>query len=172
MNKINKSDYSFSYSMKGVFIIDNNTQKKTKISIHTFNKATTIKGKFLGKSFVIKSVMETHFRLNKLGVRVRRNDTMERIVYVDNKKLGKLTTDFADIQVLNALAGIPKFQKLGDYKVVYFRPFFKKVELFKEKELIGYTKQNKKLFDLYAKNEDDLPLLLAITLATFDGSFL
>ena len=166
-----KSNYSFSYSTKGIFIIDNNTQKKSKVSFSRFNKSTTIKGKILNTKFVIKSVVETKIKLRS-HPHIQRNDTYERIVYLNDQKIGKLTRDFELIQGLNAIAGIPTIIRIGEYRIIYFHPYIRKIELFKGAELLGYTKKKKDTYDLYTKNEETIPLLLSLCLATFDSSIL
>ena len=59
---------------------------------------------------------------------------------------------------------------MDDYKVIYFHPYVRKIDLFKKSELIGYTKKNKDKYDLYTKDEETLPLLLTICLASFNSS--
>ena len=166
-----KSIYSFSYSSKGVFIIDNNSLKKTKISVSRFNKVTTIKGKILGTSFVVKSGVEKHFVLKDIP-HVRKYETSDRTIYLNNKKIGVLKRDFEVIQDINAIGGIPTILRMDDYKVIYFHPYVRKIDLFCKAELIGYTKKNKDKYDLYTKSEETLPLLLAICLASFNSSII
>ena len=74
------------------------------------------------------------------------------------------------IQTLNAIGGIPTILRMDDYRVIYFHPYVRKIDLFKKKELIGYTKKNKDKYDLYTKDEGIIPLLLALCLASFNSS--
>ena len=171
INKFIKSNYSFSYSSKGCFIFDNNSLKKTKISVSSFNHVTTIKGKISGTCFTIKSGAIHHVILRDIP-HVRKTETSDRKIYLNHKKIGVLKKDLDFIQELNAIGGIPTVLRMDDYRVIYFHPYVRKIELFQKNKLIGYTKKNKDKFDLYTKNEEVLPLLLAICLASFSDSFL
>ncbi len=167
-----KSNYSFAYSSEGMFIIDNNTLKKTKLFYSKdINKKTLIEGKILGKSFTIKSYPDKeHIMYN--GNIGRSNYTS--FIFIDNEEIGALEKDQVVILNPNNVDQIPITLWMDDlvdyYRATYLSPFVKEIKIFHKNKLMGYAKKNKDKYNLYIKSEENFPLFLTLFLAAFNSS--
>lgn len=170
--KCNKTNYSFAYSSEGMFIIDNNTLKKTKLFYSKdINKKTLIEGKILGKSFTIKSVPNKDLVVYNGNIGMR-NYTAS--IYIDNEKIGDLEKDQVVIQNPNNADQIPITLWMDDlvdyYRATYLSPCAKEIKVFHKNRLMGYAKKNKDKYNLYIKSEENFPLFLTLFLAAFNSS--
>ena len=169
--KFIKSNYSFAYSSKGMFIIDNNTLRKYKLSNSNINKKTIIKGKILGRSFTINSVPDKDFFMYNGSVG-RRNYTA--FIYLDNKKIGDLEKDQVIILNPDNFDWIPITLWMDNdtdyYRVSYFFPHVKKIKVFHKNKLMGYATMSKDKYNLYIKSGEDFPLFFTLFLAAFNSS--
>ena len=169
--KFIKSKYSFVYSDKGMFIMDNNTLRKSKLSNSNINEKTIIKGKILGISFTINSVPDKDIHFSD-GSIARRNYTA--FIYLDNKKIGDLEKD--QVIILNP----DNFDRISItlwmdnyadyYRVSYFYPHARKIKVFHKNKLMGYATMSKDKYNLYTKSEEDFPLFFTLFLAAFNSS--
>ena len=169
--KFIKSKYSFVYSDKGMFIMDNNTLKKSKLSYSNINEKTTIEGKILGLSFTIKSVPDKDIHFSD-GSIARRNYTA--FIYLDNKKIGDLEKDQVIILNPDHFDRIPitfwMDNLMDDYTAAYVYPSVKKIKIYHKNKLMGYAQKKKDQYDLFTKSEEDFPLFFTLFLAAFNSS--
>ena len=169
--KFIKSKYSFVYSDKGMFIMDNNTLRKSKLSYSNINEKTTIEGKILGLSFTIKSVPDKDIHFSD-GSIARRNYTA--FIYLDNKKIGDLEKDQVIILNPDHFDRIPitlwMDNLVDDYTAAYVYPSVKKIKIYHKNKLMGYAQKKKDQYDLFIKSEEDFPLFFTLFLGAFNSS--
>ena len=170
--KFIKSKYSFVYSDKGMFIMDNNTLRKSKLFYsQDIKKITLIKGKMLKTSFTIKSYPD------KLIVAPNGQRTMinyTAFIYLNDKHIGDLEKDQVVILNPDHFDRIPitlwMDNLVDDYTATYVYPSVKKIKIYHKNKLMGYAQKNKDQYDLFTKSEEDLPLFLTLFLAAFNSS--
>ena len=170
--KFIKSKYSFVYSDKGMFIMDNNTLRKSKLFYsQDIKKRTLIKGKILKTSFTIKSYPDKLI-IKPNGQRCMINYTA--FIYLNDKHIGDLEKDQVVILSSDNFDRIPITLRMDDlvdyYFATYFDPEITVVKVFHKNKLMGYAKKNKDKYNLYTTSEEDFPLFFTLFIAAFNSS--
>ena len=167
-----KSKYSFAYSSKGMYIINNNSLRKSKLFYsQDIKKITLIKGKISKTSFTIKSYPDKLI-IEPNGQRCMINYTA--FIYLNDKHIGDLEKDQVAILNPDNFDRIPitlcMDNLVDDYTAAYVYPSVKKIKIYHKNKLMGYAQKNKDQYDLFTKSEEDFPLFLALCLAAFNSS--
>ena len=167
-----KSKYSFAHSSKGMYIINNNSLRKSKLFYsQDIKKVTLIKGKILKTSFTIKSYPDKLI-VEPNGQRCMINYTA--FIYLNDKHIGDLEKDQVVILNPDNFDRIPITLWMDDlvdyYRATYLSPCVREIKVFHKNKLIGYAQKNKDQYDLFTKSEEDFPLFLALCLAAFNSS--
>ena len=167
-----KSKYSFAYSSKGMYIINNNSLRKSKLFYsQDIKKVTLIKGKILKTSFTIKSYPDKkHIMYNgHIGM-----INYTAFIYLNDKHIGDFEKDQVVILNPNNVDQIPITLWMDDlvdyYRATYLSPCVKEIKVFHKNKLMGYAKKNKDKYNLYIKSEENFPLFLTLFLAAFNSS--
>ena len=166
-NEFKESNISFAYNSKGIFLYDGD--KETRVYGKEINRKRVIKGKCNRDSFQIENVIKIKILLSVLGA--HKTKTHDRKITINHKIIGVLERDPSFIVDLAAGVGVPIILKIKDYKIIYHR-MLSKIDIYKEENMIGYSKKVKGKYKIYLIDDKLLTLVLALSLASIDSNLL